>query len=129
VDPRRLDALVLLVHSLAPESAAELLSGVADGQREEALLELARVRGWTSEARRAKAAVLFGPSPDAVSRLRECSVGMSPGQRAAMLPNVPRALQGACEFLAPPGCASVRPPEPSPLMKRLAERWVREAIL
>jgi len=120
--PECLERLVLVAHTFGRERAPALLEGLAPPALVAAhpLLTMLAARG--SPARQARVAQVFGPVPEAASRLRHLMGVASPPLRGELLRRLPPYYRS----LFPPE-AMARAHASTPALATLAERLIREA--
>jgi hypothetical protein len=115
------ERLALFLCALHREEAAELLEGLAPASRRRAQAFAAEVLGWDSSRRQALLLLELGPRDQPEERVQ------------ALLEEAPAALRDAVGEALPgelrrhrPGATDGRPPSPG--LRRLAARLVREAL-
>ena len=120
--PECLERLVLVAHTFGRERAPALLEGLAPPALVAARPLLTALAARGSPARQARVAQVFGPVPEAASRLRHLMGVASPPLRGELLRRLPPYYRS----LFPPE-AMARAHASTPALATLAERLIREA--
>ncbi len=111
----------LFIVALKRQHAPALLDGFATAQRHTAQVLAKQLTGLDSPTRQARVTLEFGARDDAADRLKVLLEQAPPRLKACLSQQLPPALR----HLAPPQAAEALPP--SPAMKALAARMIREA--
>lgn len=116
------ERLALFVIGVDRDHAADLLAGLGDAPRKQALAFAQSAAAWDSATRQGRMAVAFAAHPLAGERLKTLLSKASPPMRLALFRRLPPWQQSMF-----PSLEGLPDPAVSPAMAEVAERLIREA--
>jgi hypothetical protein len=116
------ERMALYLYSLHRDRLPELLDGLADEPRKDAMAYVDELKATDSATRQARLTLEFGTLPDAFERVQRLILEASPTLRCALVRHLPPALRTRFPHLDRPSGA------PTPAMDAFAARLAREAI-